>query len=211
MSESEVLANYSYTPWGCMRDYATLEPAAPGEQTYDNQQVSWFHRGFTGHEMLFGVDLINMNGRIYDPYTCRFVSTDNYVQAPGFSQSFNRYSYCWNNPLVYTDPDGEWVHLVVGGIVVGGLNLAMNWNNIDNFGEGLAIFAVGAGAGVLTAATGGTAAGTFMASTGAGVGAAVIGGAATSSVNNIVSQTNNTIGINQVNWSSVGKMLYLEH
>ena len=37
----------------------------------------------------------------------RFLSPDPYVQAPDFSQNFNRYSYCLNNPLKYTDPDGE--------------------------------------------------------------------------------------------------------
>ena len=36
-----------------------------------------------------------------------FLSPDPYVQAPGFSQAYNRYSYCRNNPLIYTDPDGE--------------------------------------------------------------------------------------------------------
>jgi hypothetical protein len=34
-------------------------------------------------------------------------ATDNYVQAPGFTQSYNRYSYCMNNPLKYTDPSGN--------------------------------------------------------------------------------------------------------
>ncbi len=48
-----------------------------------------------------------MNGRLYDPIVGRFLSPDNYVQSPGFTQSFNRYSYAWNNPLRYTDPDGE--------------------------------------------------------------------------------------------------------
>jgi RHS repeat-associated protein len=52
-------------------------------------------------------NLYNMNGRLYDPVVGRFLSADNYVQAPGFTQSFNRYSYCLNNPLKYTDPDGE--------------------------------------------------------------------------------------------------------
>jgi hypothetical protein len=28
------------------------------------------------------------------------------VQSPGYSQSYNRYSYCLNNPLKYTDPSG---------------------------------------------------------------------------------------------------------
>ncbi|MDO8927393.1 MAG: hypothetical protein Q7W54_00205, partial [Bacteroidota bacterium] len=31
-----------------------------------------------------------------------------YVQMPDYTQNFNRYSYCLNNPLKYTDPDGEW-------------------------------------------------------------------------------------------------------
>lgn len=48
-----------------------------------------------------------MNGRLYDPYIGRFLSPDNYVQLPTSAQSFNRYSYCLNNPLKYTDPSGE--------------------------------------------------------------------------------------------------------
>jgi hypothetical protein len=26
-------------------------------------------------------------------------------------------SYAWNNPLIYTDPDGEFVHLIIGAII----------------------------------------------------------------------------------------------
>jgi hypothetical protein len=48
-----------------------------------------------------------MNGRLYDPLVGRFLSPDNFIQTPGFTQNFNRYSYCLNNPLKYTDPDGN--------------------------------------------------------------------------------------------------------
>ena len=48
-----------------------------------------------------------MNGRIYDPNTASFFSPDPYVQSPFNTQNFNRYSYCLNNPLAYTDPSGE--------------------------------------------------------------------------------------------------------
>ena len=56
--------------------------------------------------------LINMNGRLYDPLVGRFLSTDNFVQEPWNSQNFNRYSYCLNNPLMYTDPSGESLILI---------------------------------------------------------------------------------------------------
>ncbi|RLD58093.1 MAG: hypothetical protein DRJ01_13020, partial [Bacteroidetes bacterium] len=55
------------------------------------------------------------NGRFYslsrinfgNPEIARMLSPDNYVQAPDFTQNFNRYSYCLNNPLKYTDPTGN--------------------------------------------------------------------------------------------------------
>jgi RHS repeat-associated protein len=62
--------------------------------------------GFTGHEHLDGVGLIHMNGRVYDPLLGRFLSADPIVQAPHYSQSFNRYAYVMNNPLSLVDPSG---------------------------------------------------------------------------------------------------------
>jgi RHS repeat-associated protein len=64
-------------------------------------------RGFTGHEFLKYFNLYNMNGRLYDPLVGRFLNVDPYVQMPGYSQSYNRYSYCLNNPLKFTDPSGN--------------------------------------------------------------------------------------------------------
>jgi RHS repeat-associated protein len=68
--------------------------------------LDFFTRGFTGHEHLDMFGLINMNGRMYDPMLGRMLSPDPFVQAPTFSQSYNRYSYVWNNPLRFTDPTG---------------------------------------------------------------------------------------------------------
>jgi hypothetical protein len=50
--------------------------------------------------------MIHMNGRVQDPVLGRFLSPDPIVQAPYYSQSLNRYSYVWNNPLSLTDPSG---------------------------------------------------------------------------------------------------------
>ncbi len=64
-------------------------------------------RGFTGHEMLDdGLDVIHMNGRIYDPTLGRFLQADPVIQSPETPQGWNAYSYVFNNPYRYTDPTG---------------------------------------------------------------------------------------------------------
>lgn len=79
-----------------------------------------------------------MNGRLYDPLVGRFLSPDNYVQAPDYSQSFNRYGYCLNNPLRYTDPSGDfllWLFLTDSGynfqkfISPIAFHVDINWEN----------------------------------------------------------------------------------
>jgi hypothetical protein len=69
-----------------------------------------------------------MNGRVYDPVVARFLSPDPYVQAADYSQSFNRYSYCLNNPLIYTDPSGEliWIIPNIGWSKEGGLSVGVS-------------------------------------------------------------------------------------
>ena len=47
-----------------------------------------------------------MNGRVYDPEIGRFLSADPIIQDPYNTQSYNRYSYVWNNPLNMVDPSG---------------------------------------------------------------------------------------------------------
>jgi len=63
-------------------------------------------RGFTGHEHLDEIGLVHMNGRVYDPLLGRFMTADPFVQSPRNLQSYNRYSYVWNNPLSAIDPTG---------------------------------------------------------------------------------------------------------
>jgi hypothetical protein len=57
-----------------------------------------------------------MNGRLYDPVLSVFISPDNFVQEPANSLNFNRYSYCLNNPLIYTDPSGDIIFTILAAI-----------------------------------------------------------------------------------------------
>jgi RHS repeat-associated protein len=86
--------------------------------------------GYTGHEHLTAFGLVNMNARLYDPLTARFLSPDNLVQAPALGQNYNRYSYCLNNPLKYVDKDGNlwWLLFAItdtfSNILKHGLNIS---------------------------------------------------------------------------------------
>lgn len=99
---SVAVVNQSFDAWGRYRnpyDWSYTNVVAPANPA--------LYRGFTGHEMMPQFDLINMNGRLYDPKVGRMLSPDNQVQNPFSTQGFNRYSYVWNNPLKYIDPSGE--------------------------------------------------------------------------------------------------------
>lgn len=129
-----------------------------GRQTITKNDIG-FLRGYTGHEMMPEYGLINMNGRLYDPILGRFLSPDNYVQLPDFSQNFNRYSYCLNNPLKYVDPSGELLgidDIIIAAAFIGGvINVASNADHINGIGQFLGYFGIGAIAGGVGAATAG--------------------------------------------------------
>ena len=86
------------------------------------------NRGFTGHEHLPEFGFINMNARLYDPVLGRFLAMDPFVQMPDYTQAFNRYAYAMNNPLIYTDPSGEfiWIFPTIGWSKQDGLNVGLN-------------------------------------------------------------------------------------
>jgi RHS repeat-associated protein len=64
------------------------------------------NKGYTGQEMLDQLQLVHLNGRVYDPLTARFISADPEIQDPTHSQCYNRFSYVINNPTNLTDPTG---------------------------------------------------------------------------------------------------------
>jgi RHS repeat-associated protein len=94
----------AYDAWGKRR---TVDGApVGGTPTPDSLNGQVDNKGFTGHEMLDALDLVHMNGRVYDPLTARFISGDPIIQEPQNGQNYNRYSYVLNNPTNLTDPTG---------------------------------------------------------------------------------------------------------
>ena len=99
--KGKTLQEIGYDAWGNRRNGQTWEDLTASSSHFI------FDRGFTGHEHVPVFNLINMNARMYDPIVGRMLAADDDIQDPENTQSFNRYSYCLNNPLKYIDPTGN--------------------------------------------------------------------------------------------------------
>ena len=161
-----LLEEHRYSAWG-LRTSSTANPR--------------LRRGFTGHEHLQQFGLIDMQARLYDPHLGRFLAPDPYVQAPERSMNFNRYAYCFNNPLKYTDPIGEFC--IGAAIFIGGfINFAIQGitGNINSFGDCVKAWTIGGLAGVCGAWAGAAVSGALGAATsvGSAIGYGALAGAA---------------------------------
>jgi RHS repeat-associated protein len=138
-----VVAEQNFDAWGRRRNPTTWVALAPTAAT---GLPVWLYRGYTGHEQLDNFGLINMNGRLYDPALGRMLSVDNYVVGSSETQAFNRYTYAFNNPLVYNDPDGN-CPICIGfmvGIFAGSIQNMIQGNVPDNMWEFLKPGVIGA-------------------------------------------------------------------
>jgi RHS repeat-associated protein len=145
-SQGILIEEHSFDAWGRPRNPISY-------QYYSSSSTPpWrFERGYTGHEHIFDYNIINMNGRLYDPVIGRMYSPDPSLSDRTNSQAYNKYSYVNNNPLKYTDPDGKnpivvaLISAVVGGVV----NCAAHHKDIDSWGKGIKYFGVGFVAGLV--------------------------------------------------------------
>jgi RHS repeat-associated protein len=149
-----VVERLAYDPWGKRR---FITGAA---DTLDAITGQYIDRGFTMHEHIDEMGIINMNGRIYDPLIGRFMSADPYIQASDDLQSHNRYAYVMNNPLNLTDPSGfSWLSktwkkawkspifkAVLGIVVAVVAPYALTWLAPTLFGAGSLATALATGA-----------------------------------------------------------------
>jgi RHS repeat-associated protein len=102
---------FSFDPWGQRRSVDNYNTTFGFVSSLD-LSLSYYNKGFTGHEQFDDSGLVHMNGRIYDPRLGRFLSVDPMVQQEYNLQNLNRHSYVLNNPLNATDPSGYfWAEL----------------------------------------------------------------------------------------------------
>jgi RHS repeat-associated protein len=105
----------AFDAWGVPRD---LNSGVLNHAGKPAGLPDWLYRGYTGQEHLYEFGLINLNARLYDPHNSRMLGPD--VRDYGDNlQGYNKYSYCHNNPLKYTDQDGEVIAPVVAAFLIG--------------------------------------------------------------------------------------------
>ncbi len=100
-------ARYAYDPFG-KRRFVTGGYDETGSLVVDWNPSQNFGtgRGFTAHEQLDDIGLVNANGRLYDSTNGLFIQADNHLTNGYNLQNLNRYAYVLNNPLNATDQTG---------------------------------------------------------------------------------------------------------
>ena len=127
-----------------------------------------------------------MNARYYVPGVGRFASADSLVPAPASPQSFNRYSYVYNNPLNATDPSGHCPWCIVTGAIGGGVTGATYYWTTPaaerNLGDALVVVGTGFIGGALIGSGVGAASGAAIMSTALATNTAALIGAGTGAI-----------------------------
>lgn len=161
-----VVEERSFDAWGRTRDPNNWQPYPIG-----GHPSGWrTDRGYTGHEHIwmptfsnfYDNNIINMDGRLYDPLVGRMFSPDPYIPDGTNTQDYNKYIYARNNPLKYNDPDGNFVNFAIGAVVggfvgyqIGKANGATGWGMAGYIAGGALVGAVTAGVGSMVASGGG--------------------------------------------------------
>lgn len=104
-SNSVVLERHDYLPYGDSLDGYGTRGGNPEYGGSRNRQE------FTGHEKDEETGLNFAQARQYSGSQGRFTSPDQLIASASFGnpQSWNRYSYCGNDPINYVDPSGfDW-------------------------------------------------------------------------------------------------------
>jgi RHS repeat-associated protein len=84
------------------------EYTAYGQDRYINSATAFpITRRFTSQAKDDETGLMYYGARYYDPELGRFIQADTIIARIFDPQCLNRYSYCANNPLKYTDPTGH--------------------------------------------------------------------------------------------------------
>ena len=95
------LVSYTYTAWG---DFTTTYHNGGANTTAVKNNLT-----YRGYYYDSDLGMYYLQSRYYDPVVGRFISPDSLMSGVnGSLHGFNLYAYCFNNPVSYTDSEGNW-------------------------------------------------------------------------------------------------------
>ena len=140
------VASYSYDPYGQITyttgSMAQINPLRYRGYYYDSDTEFYY-----------------LQSRYYDAAICRFINADSYSSTGQGILGYNMFAYCNNSPIVSSDPDGEWLNIVIGAVVGAVINVVVAVVEQKPVDEVIVSGICGAVSGRLTAAGFGTVAG----------------------------------------------------
>ena len=127
---------------------ALTQPTITYGELWINEQVdpdNAFKPKFNSQEYDEESGFYFFNARYYDAEIGRFVTADSSIDGPGNALGWNRYAYCYGNPVIYKDPSGHFIwptfsisgdHIEIGfstAVGVGG-GISYSWGNGGSVG-----------------------------------------------------------------------------
>lgn len=157
-----LVASYEYDPWGKVTSVKGSSGAILSLEAYPNHIAHVNPIRYRGYYYDNETGFYYLQSRYYDPTISRFINADEYASTGQDFLGCNMFTYCNNNPVNYTDPEGKLFDWIVGtvGAVVGGITNAVStavtggsWKDVlISAGVGIVEgFLTGLGSGVTTA------------------------------------------------------------
>ena len=113
-----LVARYVYDAWGNHTVYDANGNINTDENFIGN--INPFR--YRGYYFDVETGLYYLNTRYYDPFACRFINADDisYIE-PETIGGLNLYSYCGNNPIMFTDPEGKFLVSFMASLAIAAL------------------------------------------------------------------------------------------
>ena len=147
-----LIAKYSYDPWGKLLS-VTPNGWLDEQNAYYLEVAEANPLRYRGYYYDAETGFYYLQSRYYDPEIGRFINADSYASTDATGLlSTNMFAYCENDPVNGSDPNGEWVHILVGGALGAVMSFATSLVCGESIDRALKSAAWGAASGALSAA-----------------------------------------------------------
>ncbi len=110
--DGNIIVEYSYDSYG---NITSIDDTSAGDVI--SLINPYTYRGYRYDRE---INMYYLNSRYYNPEIGRFINADGLIGEVGNLQTHNMYAYCANNPVMFTDPSGEFaISLAILGLIIG--------------------------------------------------------------------------------------------